>query len=107
MITFFLIGLLFRNSGSPDLFMSHPSGKPGVELSGFLVVFPDVERMEQASKSLFDAHYKLSTVIRRGVLRQLRWFIPFAGVTIAHGDAERRTAANRMFMKGSACWRLW
>ena len=76
-----LIGFLFKNSGSPDLFVTS-LGQTGIELAGFLWFFLMWGEWNR-ERSLFDAHYKLAAGIRRGVLRQLRWFIPFAGVTIA------------------------
>ena len=76
-----LIGFLFKNSGSPDLFVSS-LGQTGIELAGFLWFFLMWGEWNR-EKSLFDAHYRLANAIRHGVLRQLRWFIPFAGVSIA------------------------
>ncbi len=77
----FVIGMLFKNSTSPDLFITS-LGQTGIELSGFLWFFLMWAEWNR-DKSLFDAHYNLPMVIRHGVLRQLRWFIPFAAVTIA------------------------
>ncbi len=77
----FAMGVLFKTSSSPDLFVT-ALGQTGIELSGFLWFFLMWAEWNR-DKSLFDAHYNLPMVIRHGVIRQLRWFIPFAAVTIA------------------------
>ena len=77
----FVLGLLFKSSSSPDLFIND-LGQTGIELSGFLWFFLMWGEWCR-DKSLFDAHYKLPMGIRHEILRQLRWFIPFAAIFIA------------------------
>ncbi len=77
----FVFGVLFKVSDSPDLFIDD-LGQTGIELSGFLWFFLMWGEWCR-DRGLFDAHYKLPVGIRHEILRQLRWFIPFAAVFIA------------------------
>ncbi len=79
-ILVFLLGLLFSSSDNPHEFIS-ALGQTGVELSGFFWFFL-MWREWNFDDALFDKHYKLNRTIRHAVMRQLRWFIPFAGITI-------------------------
>lgn len=76
-----LMGILFKSNESPDLFIQ-ALGQTGVELSGFMWFFLTWKEWNR-DFSLLDVHYKLPAQIRRRVAKQLGWFIPFAGVTIA------------------------
>lgn len=76
-----LIGILFQSSPSPDPFIQ-ALGQTGIELSGFALFFLTWREWNR-EHSLLDSHYKLPASIRQRVSRQLGWFIPVAGVTIA------------------------
>ncbi len=76
-----LTGFLYQNSGAPDVFISS-LGKTGIEVSGFLWFFLMWKEWGK-EKSLFDAHYQVSSGLRKNITQQLNWFIPVAGVLIA------------------------
>ncbi len=76
-----ITGLIFKNSTSPDAFIDS-LGQAGIELSGFAWFFL-MWKEWNADKSLFDSHYKAPRFFRHNTMRNLGWFIPTAGVSIA------------------------
>ncbi len=77
----FLVGILFKTSSSTDQFIQ-ALGQTGIELSGFTLFFM-TWRDWNRDKFLLESHFSLPKLIRHNLLKQLRWFIPVAGVTIA------------------------
>ncbi|MGJ8564457.1 MAG: mechanosensitive ion channel domain-containing protein [Alphaproteobacteria bacterium] len=75
------IGLLFNSSESSDQFIQS-LGQAGVDVAGFAWFFLTWREWNR-EKSLLGAHYKLPAIIRKRVTRQLLWFIPVGGVTMA------------------------
>lgn len=76
-----LLGVLFKTSASADFFIQS-LGQTGIELSGFSWFFLTWREWNREG-SLFAGHYSLPAAIRKSVTKQLRWFIPFAGTSIA------------------------
>lgn len=77
----FVVGLLFLSSGNPDFFMQS-LGQACIEVAGFAWFFLTWREWNR-DRSLLDSHYKLPDTIRKRVDRQLLWFVPIAGITIA------------------------
>ncbi len=77
----FLAGVIFKNSTAPDAFIDS-LGQTGIELSGFAWFFL-MWREWNRDKSLFDSHYRAPRFFRRNTVRNLNWFIPSAGISIA------------------------
>jgi len=80
-ILIFVVGAMFKGSGAVDNFIE-ALGQSGVELSGFLWFFL-MWREWNKDKSLFGAHYKTPAILREKATRNLNWFIPVAGTSIA------------------------
>ncbi len=80
-ILVFVIGALFKGSGAIDNFVE-ALGQTGVEISGFLWFYL-MWREWNKDKSLFGAHFKTPAILRKKAIRNLNWFIPVAGVSIA------------------------
>lgn len=76
-----LIGILFQSSPSPDPNIQ-AYGQTAIELSGFALFFLTWREWNREG-SLLGAHYNLPKNIRKRVARQLAWFIPFGGLSIA------------------------
>ncbi len=80
-IMLFFLGVMFKSSTAPDNFIES-LGQTGIELSGYFWFFL-MWREWNKEKSLFAAHFKTPSLVRKNVLIQLRWFIPTVGVFIA------------------------
>ena len=76
-----MAGLIFKNSATPDAFLDS-LGQAGIELSGFAWFFL-MWKEWNTDRSLFDAHYNAPRFFRHNTMRNLRWFIPTAGLSIA------------------------
>lgn len=76
----FMSGLIFKNSATPDAFIDS-LGQAGIEVSGFAWFFL-MWREWNRDKSLFDSHYKAPHFFRHNTMKNLRWFIPVAGISI-------------------------
>lgn len=76
-----LVGILFQSSPSPDPNIQ-AYGQTAIELSGFALFFLTWREWNRDS-SLLGAHYNLPGNIRKRIARQLAWFIPFGGLSIA------------------------
>lgn len=80
-ILLFVSGILIKGSGAVDNFVE-AVGQTGIELSGFLWFYLMWQEFNR-DKSIFHSHYKIPNVLRKKAGRNLNWFIPFAGTSIA------------------------
>jgi len=78
---FFFLYALFGLSNSPEPLVDSLSST--FFYLAFFALFFLTWRAWDRDKSLFGAHYKLPDALRSRMNKQLRWFIPVAGISIA------------------------